>query len=161
MNIFDDLLDEVLTEDGNKQLPPGMKKRMLAALPHKTNQFPGQRTMWVGVAAAMLIGVFGIATWTLVHTNSGPIVATDSDQNSLVRSVNPNGLGGAGRTHLPASAQKPGGRKSILHISIWTRLPSQQRSIRIAPVVIEPLAIKPIEIASMTPSGSTMKGKLR
>jgi len=161
MNRFDDLLYEILREDGNQQLPPGMKKRILAALPHKTNQFPGQRAMWVGVAASMLIGVFGIATWTLVHTSGGPIVATGPDQSSLVRSANPNALGEAGRTHPPASAQKPGGRKSILHKSIWNRLPSQQRSIRIAPVVIEPLVIKPIEIASMPPSGSTMKGKQR
>jgi hypothetical protein len=161
MNTFDDLLDDVLREDGNQQLPPEMKKRTLAALPHKTNQFPGQRAMWAGVAAATLIGVFGIATWTLVHTSGGPIVATGSDQSSLVRSSNPNALGEAGRTHLPSPAQKPGGQKSILYKSIGNRSPSQQRSIRIAPVVIEPLVIKPIEIASMTPSGSTMKGKLR
>jgi hypothetical protein len=161
MNTFDDLLDEVLREDGNQQLPPGMKKRILAALPHKTNQFPGQRAMWAGVAAAMLIGVSGIATRTPVHTSGRPIVATGSDQSSVGRSANLNALGEAHRTPLSSSAQKPGGRKSILYKSIWNRSPSQQRSIRIAPVVLEPLVIKPIEIASMTPSGSTMKGKLR
>jgi len=161
MTLFEDLLDEVLIEDGNQQAPSGMKKRILAALPHKTNQFPGQQAMWSGVAAAMLIGVFGIATWTRVHVSVGPIVATASHQSSLVRSANPNALEEAGRTHLLSFAQKPARRKSILCKSIWNRLPSQQRSIRIAPVVIEPLVIKPIEIASMTPSGSTMKGKLR
>jgi hypothetical protein len=161
MNVFDDLLYELLREDGNQQLPPGMKKRIFAALAHKTNQVPGQMAMWAGVAAAMLIGVFGIATWTLVHSSGGPIVATDSDQSWLVRSANPHALGEAGRTHLASTAQKPGGRKSNLHKSIWNRLPSQQRSIRIAPVVIEPLVIKPIEIASITSNGSTMKGKSR
>jgi hypothetical protein len=161
MNMFDDLLCEVLREDGNQQLPPGMKNRILAALPHKTNQFPGQRAMWVGVAAAMLIGVFGMATWTLLYTNGSPIVATDSNQSSLVRSAPPNALGEARRTHLSSSAQKPCRRKSILYQSIWNPLPSEQWSIRIAPVVIEPLVIKPVEIVSMTPGGSTMKGKLR
>jgi len=161
MNGFDELLNEVLREDGNQQLPPGMNKRIFAALPHKNHQFPGQSAMWVGLAAAMLIGVFGIATWTLVRTSRGPRVATYSDQTSLERSANPHAPGEAGRTHLPSSAQKPGGRKSILHRPIWNQLLSQQRSIRITPVVIDPLVIKPIEIASITPRGSAPKGKLR
>jgi hypothetical protein len=161
MNAFDDLLYEVLREDGTQQLPPGMKKKILAALPVKANQFSGQRAIWVGVAAAMLIGVFGVATRTLVHTSGGPIIVPASDQSSLARPADRHTLGEGGRTHLLSSAQKQAGRKSVLHESIRPRLPSQKRSIRIAPVVIEPLVIKPIEIASMTPSGSTMKGKLR
>jgi hypothetical protein len=160
MNIFDDLLYEALRKDGNQQPPPGMKKRILAALPVKANQFSGQRAIWGGIAAAMLIGVFSVAMWTLVHTSGGPI-APASDQSSLTRPADPHTLGERGRPYLPSSAQKPAGWKSILPKSIRPRLPSQQRSIRIAPVVIEPLVIKPIEIASMTPSGSTMKGKLR
>jgi hypothetical protein len=161
MNGFDDLLYEVLREDGNQQLPPGMNKRILAALPHKNHQFPGQSAMRVGLAAAMLIGVFDIATWILVHTSRSPMVATYSDQRSLERSANPHASGEAGRTHLPSSAQKPRDRKPILHRPIWNQLSSQQRSIRITPVVIDPLLIKPIEIASITPRGSATKGKLR
>jgi hypothetical protein len=158
MNVFDDLLHEVLREDGNQQAPPGMKKRILAALPHKSNHFPGQRAMWAGIAAAMLVGVFGIVTRLLLHTNGGLIVASDPDQRSVVRFANPNALGEAGRSHLPPS-EKPAVRKAILHGSIRNRLAPPQRPIQIAPVVLEPLVIKPIEIASMTPNGSNMKGK--
>ena len=161
MNEFDGLLYEVLREDSNQQIPPGMKNRILAALPHQTYLLPGHGSMWIGVAAAMLIGVFGIATWILVYTSSGPRVASDSDQSLLMRCANPLTLGEAGQTDVRSTAQKPDGRKSTLRRSIGNRLLSQQGSIRIAPVVIEPLAIRPIEIASMTPGGSTLKGKLR
>jgi hypothetical protein len=161
MNVFDDLLYEVLHQDGNQQPPLGMKKKILAALPVKATQFSGQRTIWVGVAAAMLIGVFGVATWTLVHTRSGPTIAPASDQRSLMGPADPHTLVEGRRPDLPTSAQKPPGRKLMLHKSIRPQSPSQQRAIRIAPVVIEPLVIKPIEIASMTPSSSTMKGTLR
>lgn len=161
MNRFDDLLYKVLREDGNQQLPPGMNKRILAALPHENHQFPGQSAMRVGLAAAMLIAAFGIATWTLVHTSRGPIVATFSDPRSLERSANPHASGEARPAHLPLSAHQPRDRKSVLHRPIWNQLSSQQRSIRITPVVIDPLVIKPIEIASITPRGSATKGKLR
>jgi hypothetical protein len=150
MNGLDDLLDEVLREDGNQRLPPGMKKRILAALPVKTNPSHGRRAMWVGVAAAMLVGIFSMATWTPAPRSGGPIVATDSDHSSLVRSANSQALGEASRTRLLSYARKSDGRKSTSH-----------GSIRIDRVVIEPLVIEPIEIASVASSGSTMKGKLR
>jgi hypothetical protein len=136
MNGFDDLLYKVLQEDCNQQLPPGMKGRVLSALPHENNQFPSQSAMWVGLAAAMLIGLFGIATWTQLRTNRGPMVTTNSAQSLLEQSANPQASGEAARTHLGLSAEKPGGRKSILHRSVRNQLPLQKRSIQITPLVI-------------------------
>jgi hypothetical protein len=161
MNGFDDLLYRVLQEDCNQQLPPGMKERVLSVLAHENNQFPNQSAMWIGLAAAMLIGLFGIATWTQLRTNRGPMVTTNSAQSLLEQSATPQELGEAARTHLHLSAEKPGARKSILHGSVRNQSSLQRQSIQITPLVIQPLVINPIEIASITPRGAAMKGKLR
>jgi hypothetical protein len=157
MNEFDDLLNQVLRHDGNQQLPPGMKRRILAALPAEGNQFSSQRAIWVATAAALLMGVVGAATWTMERTRSGLTVAPASKQVSLTPPVDPAKLVDNQRPGLPSSAHNPNGRKWVA--SIHSGLPSQQRAIRIDPVAIEPVVIKPIEIAALTSIGSTMKGK--
>jgi hypothetical protein len=161
MTGFDDLLHQVLQEDCNQQLPPGLKERVFSALVRENNQLPGQRAMWARLAAAMLIGLFGIATWTQLRTNRVPMVATNSAQSLLKQSATPRALGKAARTGLGLSAEKPGERKSTLNRSVRNQLPSQKQPIQITPLVIQPLEIHPIEIASITSRGSAMKGKLR
>jgi hypothetical protein len=159
MNEFDDLLNEILSQEGNQQLPPGMERRIVSALPVERNQFSTQRAIWVGTAAVLLMGVVGAATWTMVRTGSSFVVAPASEQISLTRLVDPAKLVESQRPGLPSAGHEPSGRKSMA--SLRPRLASQQRAIRIAPVVFEPVVIKPIEIAALTTVGSTTKGKLR
>src|ERR1700677_4979168 len=71
MNEFDDLLNDVLRQDGTQKPPPGMKGRILAALPAERGQLSGPRAIWVGTAAVLLIGVVGGAAWTMLRTKSG------------------------------------------------------------------------------------------
>jgi hypothetical protein len=159
MNEFDDLLNQVLRQEGNRQLPPGMERRILSALPAERNQFSTQKAIWVGTAATLLMGVVGAATWTMVRTRSVFVVAPASKQVLLTRPVDPDKLVESQRPGLPSSGHQPSGTKSTA--SIHPPLASQQRAIRIAPVVFEPVVIKPIEIAALTAVGSTTKGKLR
>jgi hypothetical protein len=159
MNEFDDLLNQVLRQEGNQQLPPGMERRILSALPAERNQFSTQRAIGVGTAAALLMGVVGAATCTLVRTRSASEVAPASKQVWLTRPVDPAKLVESQRLGLSSSGHEPSGGKSMASIYPW--LASQQRAIRIAPVVFEPVLIKPIEIAALTAVGSTTKGKLR
>jgi hypothetical protein len=161
MNEFDRLLNEVLRQDGTQQLPPGMKERILAALPAGRNLFSGQRAIRVGTAAALLIGVFGAAMWTIVRTKSGLTVAPASKQVSLTMPVDRAKLAASHSPGPSSSAHAPNGRKLSVYPSIHPRPALQQSAIWIAPVAIEPLVIKPIEIASLKPSGSTMKGTIR
>jgi hypothetical protein len=161
MNEFDDLLNDVLRQDGTPKPPPGMKERILAALPADRAQLSGHRAIWVGTAAVLLIGVVGGAAWTMLRTKSGPTVAPASTQVLLTRPADPARLVDSLRTVPPASAHQPNGRRLILHASIHPQPVSQQHAIRISPVAIEPLLIEPIEIASLKPGSSTMKGTIR
>jgi hypothetical protein len=163
MNEFDDLLNEVLRQDGNQQLPSDMRKRIIAALPPQRTRFSGRWAIWVGTAAAILVAVVAGATWTRVRTRNPLPVAPTSGQVSLKRPGNLPKLVESHRRGFPQSGQNPAGRRLMSHasIAIHPRLPLQQRAICIEPVNIEALVIKPIEIASVIPSGSTMKGKIR
>jgi hypothetical protein len=161
MNEFDELLNEVLRQEGTQQLPPGMRERILAALPAEKNQFSGQRAIWVGTAAALLIGVVAGTTWTIVRTRSGLTAPPASKQVSFTRPVDPAKWLESHRPGLPSSAHKQSERKLMWHAPIHPRPASRQRAIWITPVAIQPMVIKPIEIASLKLSGSTMKGRKR
>jgi hypothetical protein len=159
MSEFDELLNEVLSQDGNQQLPPGAKRRLLAALPTERNRFPDQRAIWVGTAAVLLVGVVGGATWTMVRTRSALPVAPAYKQVSLTRPVDPGKPVESQRPGLASSGHEANGQKSMASTHPWPA--SQQDVIRIAPVAFEPVVIRPIEISSLAPVGSTTKGKLR
>jgi hypothetical protein len=149
MNEFDDLLNDVLLQDGTQEPPRGMKERILAALPAERAQLSGHRAIWVGTAAVLLIGAVGGTAWTMLRTKSGLMVTPASTRVLLNRPAD------------PASAHEPNGRRSILHASIHPQPVPQQHAIRISPVAINPLVIEPIEIASLKPGSSTIKDTIR
>jgi hypothetical protein len=149
MNEFDDLLNDVLLQDGTQEPPRGMKERILAALPAERAQLSGHRAIWVGTAAVLLIGAVGGTAWTMLRTKSGLTVAPASTRVLLNRPAD------------PASAHEPNGRRLILHASIHPQPVPQQHAIRISPVAIKPLVIEPIEIASLKPGSSTIKDTIR
>jgi hypothetical protein len=160
MNEFDDLLNDVLRQDGTQKPPPGMRERILAALPAERVQLSGQR-LWVGTAAVLLIGVVGGAAWTMVRTKSGLTVAPTSNQGLLTPPVDRGRLVKSPQPGTPSFAHEPNGRRLVLQASIHPRPASQQHAIRISPVAIAPLVIEPIEIASLKPGSSAMKGAIR
>ncbi len=163
MKEFDDFLNEVLREDGNQELPSDLRRKIIAALPSQRTRLPDRWAIWNRTAAVILVGLVLLATWTRVRTRRRLPVAPISEKVSLNRpGILPN-LVESQRPGDPQSGQNPAERRLISRASsaIHPRLPLQQPAIWIGPVKIEPLVIEPIEIASVIPSGSTTKGKIR
>ena len=73
MNEFDDLLDEVLSQEeiSNSRLAWRGGSSPLFRL--RGAQFSTQKAIWVGTAAVLLMGVVGEATWTMVRTRKRPL----------------------------------------------------------------------------------------
>jgi hypothetical protein len=161
MNEFDDLLNDVLLQDGTQEPPRGMKERILAALPAERAQLSGHRAIWVGTAAVLLIGAVGGTAWTMLRTKSGLTVAPASTRVLLTRPADPARLVDSLRTVPLTSPHEPNGRSLIVHASIHPQPVPQQHAIRISPVAINPLVIEPIEIASLKPGSSTIKDTIR
>lgn len=160
MNDFDELLNEVLRQDVNSQPASGLKKRIIAGIPIENKHIQDRRRAWVGVAAAIIVG---LATWTLARTRMALPVEVPSEKVSLTRSINPPEPTESHAAELLKFNQLPRARRLTPHvrIAIHPQPPIQQRAIRIAPLEIEPIVIQPIEIASVSTGVSTRKGKIR
>ena len=160
MNDFDEMLNEVLHQDANPQTPSGLKERVIACLSVENKHTQNWRRVWVGIAAAMIVG---LATWTLTRTRIASPVEAPSEVISLTRPNNSLAPIESHESELPKFDQEPMARRLMprVRMAIPPHPHLQQRAIRIAPLEIEPIVIQPIEIASVSPSVSTRKGKIR
>lgn len=160
MNDFDELLNEVLRRDVNPQPPSGLKKRIIAGLPVENKHSPDRRRAWVGVAAAIMVG---LAMWTLARMRIAFPVVAPSEKVSLTRPDNSPEPIESHEAELLKLDQKPGARRLTPHlrIAVHPHSVSQQSAIRIAPLEIGPIVVQSIEIASIAPGGSTRRGKIR
>jgi hypothetical protein len=159
MSQFDDLLDEVLHEDGNQHPPAGFHDRLLAALPSGAGRASSVTAVWVKVAAVLVLGVVGLAAWKLFTIRDSHQVATGSTPGGFKRPPISPSVNGVGLQE--PHADQFAGRNSSFHKSIRRALPLRPRSIQIPPVVIAPLAIKPINIAAISPDVPARKGTLK
>ena len=145
MNEFDELLCDVLAADGSVEPPPGMKRRMEAALRDVTHLHrQARRTPSEAIAAALLIGVAGMAV--IRHHSGIPQTSVSHEWASIPKA---DGLRVA-----PSSpgVQKVAPKRDYGRIS--PRVASSERDRRrtaagIAPLTIESLVIEPVEIASL------------
>jgi hypothetical protein len=156
MTEFDELLNEVLSEDARVEVPMGMEMRIALAPSEERRRRFSKRRLWVeAVAAAILLGL--ATTWSLrgfrqlvpVAPEAGFVVALRSaaDNSVNLRSTTQASQGPAlGLAYIPETRPQ---RKI------------QTRAAQISPLEIEPLVIRPIEIASLPPRTSTGNGEVR
>jgi hypothetical protein len=161
MNSFDELLNDVLCQDGNQKAPPGMKERILARLPATAEALPRLNAAWAVPAAAILVGVVVVATWTRMRTIRDVTSASLSQGVMLSRRADRLTPAKEHRTDVAVSTRELVTKKRRALASTRAVLSSQQRDIGIAPATIESLVIEPIEIADLAPGRSIMKGKIR
>jgi hypothetical protein len=160
MNDFDELLDQILHEDRHAEHPPDMKKRIVAAVSIERRHFRRGQIIWIGVAASVLVGV---TSWMLVRIVFGGSIAIDRKQASITKQVPISKLDETweSRSLQPTPAQVISRKKVDSRAAIRREPPLQQSAIRIAPMKIRSLVIQPIEIASLSFSDLTRKGKIR
>jgi hypothetical protein len=153
MSEFEELLTQVLREDGNSLPPAGMEQRIVAGLSTEKDLIAGRRRIWAGVAAGLLVG---LTSWTVARLWLATPAATPQEHVSLWR---PGGL----PVSMEHREQKPRDRGETSHfrIAIHPHAGVRRRGISIAPVQIEPLVIEPIQIASLALAGSARKGVTR
>jgi hypothetical protein len=156
MKEFDELLNEVLLEDGNREPPIGMERRIALALSSERKRvFIRRKILREALAATILLGLAGI--WALSRSQRMVPVASKPGFVGAPKSIADN------TASLPLLSRDSGGA-DVERASIPERRPRrrpQGKTLRLAPLEIEPLVIKPIEIASLTSSTSTGKGEVR
>jgi len=160
MEDFDELLNDVLRQDVNPQPPSGLKKRVIAGLPVENKHSQDGRRIWVGAAAAIVVG---LAMWTLTRMRIAFPVLAPSEKGLLTRPDNSPEPIKSHEAELLKYDQKPRAQRLMppVRIAIHAQSHIQQSATRIAPLEIEPIVIQPIEIASVSTGVSTRKGKIR
>ena len=151
MREFEDLLDEVLREASNPEPSPDMSRRMMMGLSNAEPSVP--RSTWIGVAAVVLIG---LGLWPALVNRTARlkkelnVEVSKSDQRTGAearedrRSYKTPSVSLQSRTRPKLS-----GRRAAPIASL-----SETPRILVAPLTVDSISIKPLQIASLSPDRS-------
>lgn len=152
MTEFDELLYDVLSSDATAEPPAGMEARISAALASTLRGRAEPQSAWIWAAtAAVLIAAAGsialryLSSAVPMRMAPTPLVASQSAGNSAAQA--------------PAKVAL---KRSHRAATVTRSRPNTERDIgNIAPLEIRPIAIEPLQIASLKTGNINNEGEIR